>query len=220
MSAGPVETSTPSPSPENQTHPPAPLRSGAGSNCLGQLAAELMAHMMAETGVSAEVSGPALFGMGAHQDAFRAFLNSNFQPQPQPFEQRPGGRAGGGAAAPPAQHNGTGSNGTIGALYETSSSEPGSPQRALPIAGKAFSADVISASALPQQQQQQAGQATVPMQHDSASSTDLHDVQGGGGGPVDEAGRAVSLPPPLAKNRFGAFAKRLQVMTLAVVGWQ
>ncbi len=176
--------------------------------------------MMAETGVSAEVSGPALFGMGAHQDAFRAFLNSNFQPQPQPFEQRPGGRAGGGAAAPPAQHNGTGSNGTIGALYETSSSEPGSPQRALPIAGKAFSADVISASALPQQQQQQAGQATVPMQHDSASSTDLHDVQGGGGGPVDEAGRAVSLPPPLAKNRFGAFAKRLQVMTLAVVGWQ
>lgn len=182
-----------------------------------------MAHMVAETGAAVKVSGPALFGMGDHQDAFRGFLNSNFQPQPQPFQQQPGscgGAAGSnGAIGAAAQNGGGGGNSN---LYASSSSEPASPQRALPIAGKALSADVISAGradASPPHANTHAAGANgaaakslaATQQHDSASSTDLRNG-GGSGSPVDEeAGTHVNLPPPLAKNRFGAFARRLQV---------
>lgn len=190
-----------------------------------------MAHLVAETGAAAKVSGPALFGMGAHQAEFRSFLNAHFQPQHVPA-------ANGGSVYSDGRHSSTGSgvpalspaaNGAL--VYPSSNSEPGSPACALPVAGKALSADVIggrstlgqnvdcpSPGRLALQQQPDDHDDTFQnpggqqqRQHDSASSADYSPA-----GPEDHEGGPVALqgellPPPIAKDRFGAFAKRLQV---------
>lgn len=138
-------------------------RVGANSNCLGQLAAELMAHLAAETGAATKVGGPALFGMGPHHAAFRRFLNSHFQPAPAS-----GISGSGGSGRQDSGHSGAG-NGVAalspaanGALFPSSSSEPGSPQRALPMAGKALSADIIPACPTPERQPARVRRLSTP----------------------------------------------------------
>ena len=177
-----------------------------------------------------QVGGPSLFGMGAHQEDFRAFLSAHFQPQPATADDAAsrGGEAealqhknapGGPFAAPAA-------NGAP--LYPSHSSEPGSPARALPVAGKALSADVYGmqlptperkGAAHPDDEAQDDSADDSDFQrqrqHDSASSADYspaapEEPQGGPPGAL----QGELLPPPLAKNRFGALAKRLQVRTV------
>ena len=165
--------------------------------------------------------------MGAHQEDFRAFLSAHFQPQPATAEEAAAG--GGGAealqhkAAPGGPFAAPAANGAP--LYPSHSSEPGSPARALPVAGKALSADVYGMQ-LPTPERKGAAHPDNEAQgdsaddsdfqrqrqHDSASSADYspaapEELQGGPPGAL----QGELLPPPLAKNRFGALAKRLQV---------
>lgn len=174
-----------------------------------------------------QVGGPSLFGMGAHQEDFRAFLSAHFQPQPATANE-----AASGGAEPEALQHKAAPGGPFAApaangapLYPSHSSEPGSPARALPVAGKALSADVYGMQ-LPTPERKGAVHPDDEAQDDSADDSDFHrqrqhdsassadyspaaPEEPHGGGTVALQGEL--LPPPLAKNRFGALAKRLQV---------
>ena len=142
-----------------------------------------------------KVPGPALFGLD--QPPFCAFLNAHFQPTAASGVSDASSAA---AGAPP--------------LHATSSSEPASPMQGPALGAKALSADAeVPAVAEPSPSNGDNSQPGRPLpllpgaQHDSASSTDLSNRHAS----VEELCNAVGLPPLLAKNRFGAFAKRLQV---------